>query len=148
MNLELISLCIIYFSTILIGFKIKKKDKQKHSKKYPQFRIPIQILIATIHTINLYLLFKTYEFNKELFSYLIIIQLLFSTYYFTLSIHKTKYWTQTRNIVFNFLLILEIYIIAQLSLTIIPYYLLLLINIYNIAEFQFSKFNIKKITLI
>jgi hypothetical protein len=142
-NLELFSLYIIYLATLLIGFKIKKKQKDVHNLKYHKYKPTLYTLIAFIHIINIFLLLEAMRFNEQLFSILIVAQILFSGYFFILTIDKTRCWKQHRMIIFNFLLIFEIYYIAQLSLSLLPYILLLLINVYNILEFQFAKFNFK-----
>ena len=143
-NLELFSLYIIYISTLLIGFKIKKDKKHKHNENYFQFKPYLYAIIGAIHILNVVLLLEVLRFNETLFSYLIIAQLLFSAYFFIFSINQTRCWKQHRMVVFNFLLIFEIYYASQLAISIIPYLMLILINSYNILEFQFAKFNFKK----
>ena len=134
---------IIYILTLLLGFKIHKRKKDKHNKSYKKFKAPLYVVISVIFFVSEYIIIKAALIQSFLWI-TFILNTAFIIYFYSFTFNRTRCWKQHRMISYNFLLIPVIYS-SSIVLSSPPLnYLVLIIGLYNILEFQFAKFDLKK----
>lgn len=134
---------LIYILSLLLGFRMHRKSKSKLNKKYQEYKMALYFMISLIFFVSQYILLRAALIN-HIFWYLFVINSLFIIYFFIYSHKKTRCWKQHRMIIYNFFIILFIYI-ASVSLNENTLnYIIIIIATYNILEFQFALFNLKQ----
>ena len=134
---------VVYILSLLLGFKIAKKNKDKHNKRYKHFKKPLYVIITAIFLLSLLIIQYAASIVSWL-KYVFIAEMLFILYFFVFTFKETRCWKQHRMILFNFLLIPAIYFSSLVLQKMYLNYFVILICVYNILEFQFAKFDIKK----
>ncbi len=134
---------IIYILSLLIGFKIGRRNKKKHNKLYKQFKWPLYALIYTIFTISTILLYSSQKI-QPLMSFILVLNTMFIIYFSIFTFRETRCWKQHRMIPYNFFLIAVIYACSVILQDIRINYFIMVIAIYSILEFQFAIFSYKQ----
>ena len=142
-DLTLFSLFLFYISTLVIGFKIQKKNKDKLNKKYQKYKTFLLIIITSIMLLSTSIFLQAYYIYDKTLP-LLILNVLFFLYFFSGVFHNTRCWKQHRMIIYNFLLIPSIYFSSLVLNNEIILSIFILIYVYNVLEFQFAKFNIRE----
>jgi len=139
-NLNLFLLFIGYFISLAIGFFISKDEINKY---YHKFKLGLNILISIISLVSIYLFYLTYlELNW--FKYVLLLQIVFLSYFFFFSIKESRCYKQHRMLFYHFFLIVLIYFSSLVLNSRKVQLIVIIIYIYNIAEFQFAKLNLNQ----
>ena len=142
-NIELSIIFLIYFLTLFIGFNLFSKEKDKHNLNYKYFKNFLYILLGIISIISAVFLFQLSQLIPWVL-YILLIQILYTVYFFLFTFRRTRCWKQHRMVIYNFLLIPAMYLFGLVFENNYEYIIYTLIFIYNIAEFQFAKFNMNQ----
>ena len=141
-NSILFLMFVIYISSLLIGFKIKKRKKDHLNKRYFKYKKTLYVFIFFIFAYSSFFIYLGQLFHP-LLGITFVLNILFIFYFTTFVTQKTRCWKQHRMIIYNFLLLPVIYFCSIVLETTFINYIVFIIAIYNILEFQFAKFSFR-----
>ena len=144
MNPILLVSYALYIISLLVGFSIFKKQKDKLNKSYEKYRGILLVLIYILFSyVNGVLIYATLSTEFQIFLIAFILHIAFNIYFIINVTKDTRCYKQHIMIIYNFFMILAMYLCSlmlfsdYINLFIIP------VVIYNIIEFQFAKFDFK-----
>jgi hypothetical protein len=132
---------MFYIISLGIGFRISKKNKDKHNKKYKKFKYILYVLILSIFLFSIVLTYQIYlqlSFGVWIFAF----NLCFIIYFLSFFWFNTRCWKQHRMLFYNFFILILIYFSNLLFFNDRILYFALFIYVYSIIEFSFAKFEI------
>ena len=142
-NIVLLTLFSIYIISLFIGFSINYKSKKELNKKYHKFKGVLLFLIGLIFAYST-LLFVTATLELYYMGIIFCVNILFITYFY-IFYQRSRCWKQHLFVYYNFLLIPFAYLASLLLYNIMfVIFLVSLICVYTVMEFQFAKFSFKQ----
>lgn len=142
-NITLFLLLFAYIISLLIGFNLKKHQKDITNLRYQNYRFFLLLLIILIFILTSTLLLVISSFLPW-FNYILVINGIFIIYFIFKVDSQTRCWKQHRMVFYNFISIPIIYLSSLLLEQPLLLISVLVIYLYTITEFQFAKFNPKK----
>lgn len=150
MDLTILLLYVLFISSFLCGLFIRKNSKPQDlqilHKKYELIIFALIYLLFTF--VNIVLIYTIFVTSGAIFILAFIAHIIFNLY-LILDITKTidTYANQYNLIIYNFFTIIIVYLCSlAVNLAVLNMYIIL-VMVYNIFEFQFSKFELNEFIL-
>lgn len=142
-NLFLLSALLLYIVALLIGFSVKKGEKDSLNKSYKKNRKFLYELIWLIFFFSICMFVILVQMVPWMWIVLGI-NLLFIFYFYSKSYFETRCWKQHRMVIYNFLLIVVIYFASVATGIHMLNLFDIVIYFYTIYEFQYAKFKLSQ----